>query len=273
MNFPIEHYLLLIPLGFAVGTYGTLIGAGGGFALLPALLLLYPREEAHVITSISLAVVFFNALSGSVAYGRLGRIDFKSGVILASCTVPGAIGGVFVTGLIPRGVFDVILGILLLTAAAFISAFPLRERPDAVPRDRGFHRVVTERDGTRHEYSYNLPAAAGASGVIGFISSLLGIGGGIVHMPLLSKAFKFPVHVATATSHFVLAVMAFTATVINVANGSFPRGGWRTAFLAVGVLAGAQLGAFLSGRVKGGWIIRGLALALVVVGVRLLIRL
>lgn len=194
-------------------------------------------------------------------------------MILASCTVPGAIGGVFVTGLIPRGVFDVILGILLLTAAAFISAFPLRERPDAVPRDRGFHRVVTERDGTRHEYSYNLPAAAGASGVIGFISSLLGIGGGIVHMPLLSKAFKFPVHVATATSHFVLAVMAFTATVINVANGSFPRGGWRTAFLAVGVLAGAQLGAFLSGRVKGGWIIRGLALALVVVGVRLLIRL
>lgn len=56
--------------GFFIGGYGTLIVAGGGFVLVPLLLLLYPNESTETLTSISLAVVFFNALSGSVAYAR-----------------------------------------------------------------------------------------------------------------------------------------------------------------------------------------------------------
>ena len=67
--------LLLIPLGLVVGAYGTLVGAGGGFVLVPVLLLLYPDERPVDITAISLAVVFFNASSGSIAYARLRRID------------------------------------------------------------------------------------------------------------------------------------------------------------------------------------------------------
>jgi len=65
-SFP--DYLWLVPLGLFVGTIGTLIGAGGGFILVPALLLLFPNEAPQTITSISLIVVFFNALSGSLAY-------------------------------------------------------------------------------------------------------------------------------------------------------------------------------------------------------------
>ena len=77
-----EHYLGLIALGIAVGAYGTLIGAGGGFVLMPVLLLLYPNQSADVLTSISLAVVFFNALSGSEAYALMKRIDYRSGFIV-----------------------------------------------------------------------------------------------------------------------------------------------------------------------------------------------
>jgi uncharacterized membrane protein YfcA len=75
-----EQYLWLIPLGVVTGAYGTLIGAGGGFVLMPLLLLLYRDESPEIITSISLAVVFFNALSGSLAYARMKRIDYKSGL-------------------------------------------------------------------------------------------------------------------------------------------------------------------------------------------------
>ena len=57
-------YLWLLPLGLGIGAFGTLIGAGGGFILVPILLILYPNEDTELITSISLAVVFFNALSG-----------------------------------------------------------------------------------------------------------------------------------------------------------------------------------------------------------------
>ena len=66
LDIPI-NYLWLLPLGLLIGAFGTLIGAGGGFILVPILLLIYPKENTELITSVSLAVFFFNALSGSWA--------------------------------------------------------------------------------------------------------------------------------------------------------------------------------------------------------------
>ncbi len=100
----------LVPLGFVVGAYGTLIGAGGGFILAPILALLYPADSPELLTSISLAVVFFNALSGSAAYARMGRIDYRSGGVFAMATIPGAILGALVTSFLPRRLFDGVLG-------------------------------------------------------------------------------------------------------------------------------------------------------------------
>jgi uncharacterized membrane protein YfcA len=85
--------ILLVPLGFVVGAYGTLIGAGSGFVLVPLLLFLYPRERPATITSVSLAVIFFNALSGSWAYACQHRIDCRTGTRFATATAPGAILG------------------------------------------------------------------------------------------------------------------------------------------------------------------------------------
>src|SRR6476469_3598159 len=112
--------ILLVPIGFAVGAYGTLIGAGGGFILVPILLFLYPNERPATITAISLAVVFFNALSGSVAYARQRRIDYRTGLIFAAATAPGAIFGALAANVIPRRLFDIIFGAVLVTVAGFI---------------------------------------------------------------------------------------------------------------------------------------------------------
>jgi len=110
----------LIPVGFIIGTYGTLVGAGGGFVLVPMLILLYPQESPEVITSISLAVVFFNALSGSLAYMRLKRVDYRSGLLFAAATIPGAILGALTTSFIPRPLFDIFLGLMLIAASIFL---------------------------------------------------------------------------------------------------------------------------------------------------------
>ena len=120
----IEYYLLLIPLGFAVGTYGTLIGAGGGFILIPLLLFLYPTEDIRIITSISLAVIFCNAFSGTIAYGRMGRIDYKSGLLLAAATVPGAVVGVLTTDFLPRQLFNILLGVMMVGGHCSFSFHP-----------------------------------------------------------------------------------------------------------------------------------------------------
>ena len=108
---------------------------------------------------------------------------------------------------------------------------------------------------------------------VGFVSSFLGIGGGVVHVPLLVGLLGFPTHIATATSHFVLAFMALVATLTHVLSGTFHHavGLRRAAALSVGVVVGAQLGAKLSQRLSGAVIERLLALGLVALGARLIL--
>jgi uncharacterized membrane protein YfcA len=267
---PLE-YLWLIPLGFVIGAYGTLIGAGGGFVLVPILLLLYPQATTETITGISLAVVFFNALSGSVAYARMKRIEYRSGLLFSAATIPGAILGALTTPYMPRRLFDGIFGFLLIAVSLFLFVKPGGREEAARPCPPN-HRActVTESDGTVHHFSYHQPLGIVVSMAVGFLSSLLGIGGGIIHMPVLIHLLNFPVHIATATSQFVLTNMALTGTLTHIATGAFTQGIRRTLLLSVGVLLGAQLGARLSRRTHGTWIIRGLAFALGAVGLRLL---
>ena len=203
--------LWLIPVGFIIGTYGTLIGAGGGFVLVPMLILLYPDESPEVITSISLAVVFFNALSGSLAYMRLKRVDYRSGILFCRRYHPGAILGALTTSVIPRRLFDIILGVLLIAASLFLMFHRHKESGQEKGILRGcLIRNLTDADGTTHTFSYSPTVGIGLSLVVGYVSSLLGIGGGIIHVPALVHLLNFPVHIATATSHFILAIMALS---------------------------------------------------------------
>lgn len=266
------NHLWLIPIGFAVGTYGTLIGAGGGFVLMPILLLLYPSEPPNLLASISLAVVFFNASSGSAAYALQRRIDYRAGLLFAAATIPSAVGGAIVTSLIPRRIFDLIFGILMIAGAAFLALFPRKGSSRDGPRlGPAVRHVLTDRGGTTYKFAFNPLAGVALSVVVGFVSSFLGIGGGIIHVPALVHLLSFPVHIATATSHFILAFMTLAGTAVHLFSGELSHGLHRTLALGAGVVAGAQLGAFLSARIKGDWILRALALALAGAGVRILI--
>lgn len=266
-------YLWLLPVGVLIGAFGTLIGAGGGFVLTPILLLVYPHESPESITSISLAVVFLNAFSGSVAYARMQRIDYPSGTLFALATMPGAVLGALTTTYIPRQTFDLVFGLCMILAAIFLFLRRAKPSQPAAPPQTSHHvvRSVTEVDGTRHIFSYNRRVGIGLSVAVGYLSSLLGIGGGIIHVPAMAHVLHFPVHIATATSHFTLAVMALTGTLVHIATGAFHHGLRRTVILGLGVLVGAQFGARFSHHIHGQWILRSLALALGLVGIRILV--
>ena len=266
-------YAGLVLLGLSVGGYGTMIGAGGGFVLVPILLILYPSASPDFITSISLAVVFLNAGSGTAAYLRQQRVDLQAANMFAAATIPGAIAGAFVIGYIPRDVFDVVFAVLLLAIAAFLL---LRPSPTVRVVQRTHRRgevvrVHTDREGIMYAYSYNLPAGVATSTGVGFLSSLLGIGGGVIHVPIMVRVLRFPAHIATATSHYVLMVSAFTGTLVHLSTGQLDGGYGITGALGAGVLVGAQVGARLSNHVKGDLLIRLLGTALAVTSIRLLI--
>ncbi|WP_099716763.1 sulfite exporter TauE/SafE family protein, partial [Clostridium sp. LS] len=265
------QFVWLIPLGFIVGAFGTLIGAGGGFILVPILLLLYPDKSPDTITSISLAVVFFNALSGSFAYSRMKRIDYKSGLIFAIATIPGSILGSVITLYIQRRLFNGIFGVILVFVSIFLIVRTKKEKIEnnLAVRNGYITRTVTDIEGIEHTFSYNPIIGIIVSVFVGFMSSFLGIGGGIIHVPVLVNILNYPVHIATATSHFVLAVMSLSGTVVHIVDGVFQSSVMQTVALSIGVLFGAQLGAKLSKKIHGIAIIRSLAVALAIVGVRI----
>jgi len=270
MRWSFEAAVVLCLIGVGVGAFGTVIGAGGGFILTPILLLLYPHDSAQTLTAISLAAVFFNAASGSVAYAHQRRIDFRSGTVFAIATLPGAVGGALLVGVVSRHVFDGIMGAVLALLALWLL---IGERwPLPTPKRHLERRVLTDRAG--ETYTYTVPLRRGAlySLAVGFLSSFLGIGGGVIHVPLLVRALGFPTHIATATSHFVLAIMAGTGSLTHIALGSFAHhhGLRRTLALSVGVVAGAQLGARISLRLRGSVIQLLLAAALLALAARLL---
>jgi uncharacterized membrane protein YfcA len=263
----------LVVLGLGVGVIGTMVGVGGGFLLVPALLVLYPDEAPELITSVSLAVVACSATAGTVAYARQKRIDWLAATVFSLATVPGATLGALIVGEIPRRSFDMLFGLLMASVAALL-VLRSTPRPRVVQRrNRRWQvtRTLQDRDGDTYLYSYNVALGVAVCVAIGFISSLLGIGGGVMLVPILIQVLRFPTHIATATSGAVLATSAITGTLVHIGAGSLDGGYERVLALSAGVLIGAPVGALLSQRVRGDTLVRLLGVAMAVSAVRLLI--
>ena len=271
-----DNVYLLILIGFFIGALGTLIGAGGGFILVPLLIILRPDFSPETITAISMVVVACNAISGSFAYIRTKKVDYKAGIIFAICTIPGSILGVLTTKIIPRNLFDIIFGIIMLALAVFLFFKAGKEERvhKKVNGGKGWiHQHLTDKWGENYYYSYNLRLGMLLSLFVGYFSPLLGIGGGIIHVPAMAEWLLFPVHIATATSHFILAIMSTVSVIVHYLQGNYddPLIVKMVIGLVIGVVPGAQLGAYLSRKINGKYIIKALAISICILGVKILL--
>jgi uncharacterized membrane protein YfcA len=260
-------------LGFLVGAAGTLVGVGGGFVMVPILLFLYPERPAHEITAMSLVVVLANAMSGTIVYWRQRRIDTTSGMLFALASLPGTVFGAIFVRFIPLPLFTLIFGVVLLAIGGWMW-MPRRVAAIRAPLSgRGVvTRVMQDRLGQTFFYSFRLRQGVLISAGVGFMSGLLGIGGGVVQVPAMAMVLHFPVHIATATSQFVLMLISLQATGTHLATGTlrFDHNLAQAGAIAVGAVLGAQTGARVAPRVRGEAIIRVLASALLVVAIRLI---
>ena len=244
--------LLMLLLGFSVGAFGTLIGVGGGFILVPIFLLAFQWSPQHAIGT-SLMIVLMNALSGTFAYIRQGKVFYDAAIRFGLATLPGAFIGSYMAQYFTGNSFRITFGLFLVGIAAlmFFRSSPKQSQLDFDP----------------HTFSYNRGLGVGLSGGVGFMSSILGIGGGIIHVPVMVYVLGFPAHIATATSNFVLAVAAFTGVISHYLLGNILLEPALT--IGAGAVLGAQFGARLSRKVKSRSILILLALALFLLGVRM----
>jgi uncharacterized membrane protein YfcA len=277
---PISEIIEFIVFGAIVGAYGAMVGVGGGFVIVPILLLFYVDPSTGQLISpqraagTSLAVVFVNAASATIAFIRQGRVDFQTGWRFAAATIPSAIIGAQVASYFSSNIFKALFGLLLFALAIFLNLKPESSKAQALLAEGAslppgyVRRSIVDARGVRFDYAFNMRNGILLSFFIGFLSSILGIGGGVVHVPAMVFLFGFPAHLASATSTFVLVFTSLAGGASHLTKGNILFG--PAAAMSAGVIVGAQLGAQLARRVKGGIIVRFLTLALIVVGGRLL---
>jgi uncharacterized membrane protein YfcA len=263
-------------LGLAASTYGTLIGAGGGFIITPALILLFDKPP-EVAAATSLTAVVFNAATAVLLYRQQRRIDYFTGIRFAAATIPGAVLGTLIAPYLPDQLFKGLFGLALALIAIFLIVRgdrPTDRAADDAPDEAALRaegktvRTVTDYTGKTAVYGYRMRDGLALSAGVGLLSSLLGVGGGIIHTPAMISLFGVPTHVAVATSQLILLVSATTGALAYLAQGyvDIPT----AIALGLGGIAGARLGAAIARRVQGKLIVRLLALALLVVGARLI---
>ncbi len=256
----------LFASGLGIGALGTLIGAGGGWMIVPLLLLGFHFTPQQAVGT-SLAVVFLNALSGSIAYMAQRRVLYAMGTAFALATIPGAIlGALLGTWLVQHldaNWFAVLFGGFLLFLALLL------HRGGDLLLFRGRVGKATP-EALRSLTSPIMRLGMLISLLVGVLSSLFGVGGGIIHVPFLIVVLGIPVHTATATSQFVLTITSLTGALAMLNRGQVHLPA--AASMGLGVLIGAQGGALLSSRMRSEPIRRLLAAALALFAIRMILR-
>lgn len=264
---------LLFVGGLAAGTFGALFGLGGGIIMVP-LLVIALKVPMHNAVATSLVGVIATSTASTIRNLGERLPNLRLGVTLETSTVAGAITGGFIAGYLPAKALMVLFGVMLMGVAAIMSRRgeppPLLEEPS----DRGFlarlhgsyYDTVLEREvryGVRR-----FPLALSVSGVAGVLSGLLGIGGGIMKVPVLALYCGVPMKAATATSNFMMGVTAVASVFAYFGRGEvLPL---VTAAAVLGIIAGARCGSWLSVRTHPVALRKWFALVMVLMGLQMI---
>jgi uncharacterized membrane protein YfcA len=260
--------LLFTGVGALTGLLGSLLGIGGGVLLVPLLTLALGVPIRVAVAASLISVIATASASATVNLGR-GLVNVRLGLALELATsVGGLAGGVAASLLTARHLFQLFAATLTAMGVLVL----LRSGRRNVSADPALD--VGRLGGWLHEagrvYGYRLrrlPAAFAASLAAGAVSGLLGIGGGIIKVPVLNTFCGVPIRVAAGTSTFMIGVTAATSAVIYWARGdvALPL----TAAVALGSLPASLLGARLSDRLPAPLLKRLLAALLLAVGARM----
>ena len=232
--------LIIFVAGIISGGLGALLGLGGGIFLVP-FLNLGMRFPFQAAAAISLTTVI--ATSSSVSAGRAGKqlINIRLGMLLEVATAAGSLLGAATAMFLAPATVQRLFGVATI-AVAIVMLTRLQRRnvldPSTDPGVLG-GRFFDDESGRDVAYRVKrVPFALGASFVAGNLSSLLGIGGGFIKVPVLNAWCGVPMRAAAATSAFMIGVTATAGAVIYYGQGQL-----EPALAAVAVL-GVQIGSW-----------------------------
>lgn len=222
-------FVPLLLLGIAAGTLSGLFGIGGGVIIVPALaLLMYMPQRLAAGTSV--AAILPAAIVGAITYGIQGSVDWIAGALLALGIIAGAqVGSHLLTKLPVRLLQWLFLGFLLVVIVSLWFVIPQRGDVIELSILSGIGLVVT-------------------GFLVGVLSGLLGVGGGVIVVPVLMFFFGASDLTAKGTSLFMMIPGSISGTLANFRRGNVDL----RAAAVVGIAASAcsPLGAIFAGMIE-----------------------
>ncbi|UOQ94252.1 sulfite exporter TauE/SafE family protein [Halobacillus shinanisalinarum] len=264
--------VIALVIGFLASFVGSVAGLGGGSILVPALLFLGDHHHMfdwvtpQKIVGISLVVMIFTGLSSTLSYIKHKRVDLKAGLLLLIGSIPGGIFGSWLNQFFQTDNFALIFGSVMIVISLLFFLPRSREEGNKFSIS-GIKRVVVLNGQT---ISYTFPLGIGfiLSFSVGVLSGLLGIGGGSLTVPVLILLFRFPPHIATATSMFMIFFASITSSATHIYLGHVE---WsRALYFIPGAYIGGMCGAFVNRKLNGQAVEWFLRILLILVGIRLI---
>jgi len=243
--------IILLAVGVVAGTFGSMVGVGGGILMVPVLTVL--GLEPSQIASTSLIAVTSTGISSTIEYSRQKRIDYLVGLKIAALAIPGAILGAFLSSYVPFEHFKVYFAVILIFTGLYIlyRKSILKERPSKT--DSKLLQLLF--------YTGSFTA--------GIISSLFGIGGGIIFVPSMVIILGVSMFRAGPNSQLALLITSivgvFSHSLLGHTNYIYGI------LLAIGSLTGGFIGARVSQYVREDILQILLSMSLIGVAVKLLI--
>ena len=246
--------LLMVGGGAAAGAFGSLLGLGGGVLIVPLLTLGFglPLREA---VGVSLICVIMTSSAAAGVYLERHVANLRLGMTLELFTAIGALVGGSIAFLLDERLLSLLFGVLLLYVAATMArartAETIRDTPaatdvEAVARPATTPSALERLSGDGYRVRNLGRGVVGATGA-GVASALLGIGGGIIKVPLMHLSMGVPLRIATATSNMMIGITAAASAVIYVIRGGIDP--YVAGPTAIGVFLGATVGSRLAHRV------------------------
>jgi hypothetical protein len=245
-------FLALLLLGFIVGLPASMCGLGGGFILVPTLILVFNLAPQNAI-AISLVAMCGTTISASIGYIKHRRVDYKLALLYDVLDIPGVVVGAYLTTILPQNLLIGICGFFVL----FLSVLMLRDirngacstaDPQADTDCVGWGRKVCDSMNKVFEYQIRRPSLIIVSSLLsGLVTGLAGLGGGITDTTTM-MLLGVPAHIAVASSEFA---MALTNGAAVITHGLFQNIFIEYAIpITIGTIIGAQIGVLVAKRTK-----------------------
>ena len=246
----IPLFFVLLMLGFIVGLPASMCGLGGGFILVPTLILVF-NLPPQIAIAISLVAMCGTTISASIGYIKQKRVDYKLALLYDVFDIPGVIVGAYLTTILPKNILIGICGFFVL----FLSMLMLRnlrkrtcltENEQTDTSCNGWGRKVCDSMNKVFEYKIRRPGLIMVSSLLsGLVTGLAGLGGGITDTTTM-MLLGVPAHIAVASSEFA---MALTNGAGVITHGFFQNISIEYAIpITIGTIIGAQVGVLLAKR-------------------------